>query len=78
VRVLIEGFDLPGRKFGDPDGNPLDDVHVGVQVGREPHELVAGDAAGARWELDVSVVTGPHCGATSTWSTASSAPLAHP
>jgi hypothetical protein len=60
VRVVIEGFDLPGRKFGDPDGNPLDDVHVGVQVGPEPHELVAGDAAGARWELDVSVVTGPH------------------
>jgi Family of unknown function (DUF5990) len=59
VRVVIEGFDLPGRRFCDPDGRPLDDVHVGVQVRHEPHDLVAGDVARARWELDVSVVTGP-------------------
>jgi hypothetical protein len=59
VRVVIDGFDLPGRRFCDPDGNPLDDVHVGVQVRREPQDLVAGDEARARWELDVSVLTGP-------------------
>jgi hypothetical protein len=59
VRVVIEGFDLPGRTFCDPDGNPLDDVRVGVQVRREPRDLVVGDAARARWELDVTVVTGP-------------------
>jgi hypothetical protein len=59
VRVVIEGFDLPGRTFCDPDGNPLEGVHVGVQVRQEPHDLVPGDAAGARWNLDVSVVTGP-------------------
>ncbi|MFI5046764.1 MAG: DUF5990 family protein [Acidimicrobiia bacterium] len=58
MRVVIEGFDLPGRTFCDPDGNPLDDVHVGVQVRREPEGLVRGDAAAARWELDVGVVTG--------------------
>jgi Family of unknown function (DUF5990) len=59
VRVVIEGFDLPGRTFCNSDGSRLDDVRVGVQVGREPRDLVAGDAANARWELDVSVVTGP-------------------
>lgn len=59
MRVVIEGFDLPGRRFCDPDGNPLDDVRVGVQVRREPHDLVAGDAARARWEIDVGLVTGP-------------------
>jgi hypothetical protein len=57
VRVVIEGFDLPGRRFCDPEGNPLDDVRVGVQIRRDPHDLVPGDAARARWELDVSVVT---------------------
>jgi uncharacterized protein DUF5990 len=59
VRVVIEGFDLPGRTFCDPDGKTLDSVHVGVQVRREPQDLVAGDAARARWEVDVGVVTGP-------------------
>lgn len=63
VRVVIEGFDLPGRKFCDPDGNSLDDVRVGVQVRRDPRDLVVGDAARARWELEVSVVTG----ADGTW-----------
>lgn len=59
MRLVIEGFDLPGRRFCGPDGDAYDDVRVGVQVRREPHELVAGDAARARWKLDVSVVTGP-------------------
>jgi Family of unknown function (DUF5990) len=57
VRVVIEGFDLPGRTFCDPEGSPLNDVRVGVQVRRDPHELVPGDATAARWELDVGVVT---------------------
>jgi hypothetical protein len=59
VRVVVEGFDLPGRRFCDAEGNPLEDVRVGVQLGREPHDVVPGDAASARWELDVRVVTGP-------------------
>ena len=57
MRVVIEGFDLPGRTFCDPDGHPLNDVRVGVQVGKEPHNLVRGDAMGTRWELDVGVVS---------------------
>jgi hypothetical protein len=58
VRVVIEGFDLPGTRFCDRDGAVFDGVHVGVQVGGEPFELVSGDAASARWQLDVDVVRG--------------------
>ena len=58
MRVVIDGFDLPGRTFWDPDGHRLNDVRVGVQVGQEPHDLVPGDALAARWELDVGVVAG--------------------
>ena len=59
MRVVIDGFDLPGRIFCDPEGRPLSNVHVGVQVGREPFQLVPGDSSCARWELAVRVVTGP-------------------
>jgi hypothetical protein len=55
MRVVIEGFDLPGRRFCDPDGSPLTNVHVGVQIGADPSGLVSGDASEARWELDVMV-----------------------
>lgn len=55
MRVVIEGFELPGRRFCDPDGSPLTNVHVGVQVRADPSELVGGDAKQARWELDVTV-----------------------
>ena len=58
MRVVIDGFDLPGRTFCDLDGHPLNDVRVGVQVGQEPHDLVPGDAMAARWELDVRVIAG--------------------
>jgi uncharacterized protein DUF5990 len=59
VRVVIEGVELPGRTFCDPNGVAFDGVHVGVQIGREPCELVVGDAATARWELDVAVARQP-------------------
>ena len=58
MRVVIEGVDLPGRTFCDPDGRPLDDVRVGIQVRQEPCELVPGDAIAAHWNLDVQVVLG--------------------
>lgn len=58
MRVFIEGHDLPGRTFCHPDGSPLENVHVGVQVRQDPCDLVAGDASNARWELDVGVITG--------------------
>ncbi len=55
IKIVIEGQDLPGRSFCNPDGHLLGEVHVGVQVGRDPEGLVPGDAASARWELDVRV-----------------------
>lgn len=57
MRVVVVGTDLPGRTFHDGDGVPVDKVHVGVQVGRDPVDLVRGDAPEARWSLDVRVVT---------------------
>jgi len=51
MRLVIEATDLPGRTCG-----PYRDVHVGLQVRREPVELVAADAAKAGWEVDVEVV----------------------
>ncbi len=51
MRLVIEATNLPGRTCG-----PYRDVHVGLQVRREPVELVAADAAKAGWEVDVEVV----------------------
>ena len=55
MRIVIEGHDLPGAEFVS-DGVPLRNVHVAVQVGKEPIGLVRGDADSARWELDVRTV----------------------
>jgi hypothetical protein len=52
VRIVIEGRDLPGRRF-DSAGVRMENVHVGVQLGKEPVGLVRGDMASARWEVDV-------------------------
>jgi uncharacterized protein DUF5990 len=56
MRIVVVGTDLPGRSWCDGDGLPLDNVHVAIQVGREPQGLVRGDAPGARWELEVRTV----------------------
>lgn len=55
MRVVIEGRDLPGGEFVS-DGIPLRNVHVAVQVGKEPIGLVRGDADSARWEIDVRAI----------------------
>ena len=55
MRIVIEGHDLPGAEFVS-DGVLLHDVHVAVQIGKEPVGLVPGDADGARWEIDVRAV----------------------
>jgi hypothetical protein len=54
VRLRIEGHHLPGARCG-----PYSDVHVGVQVGREPEGLVRADEPAARWELDLEAVQTP-------------------
>jgi hypothetical protein len=56
VRVTITGVNLPGRTFCRPDGSSMDNVHVGVQLRRDPAQLVRADANEARWELEVQVV----------------------
>jgi hypothetical protein len=58
VEIRIEGHDLPGREFSC-DGVERDNVHVAVQVGREPFGLVPGDAADAAWSVEVRVVPTP-------------------
>ena len=58
MRIVIEAHDLPGTEFVS-DGVPLHDVHVAVQIGKEPVGLVRGDAPSARWEIDeIRVIAG--------------------
>jgi hypothetical protein len=56
MRIVIRGENLPGRHFLS-DGRQLDNVHVAVQEKRDPVGLVRGDAASARWDLDVTLTT---------------------
>jgi len=56
VLLKILGHHLPGRSW-DVDGRPCGNVHVGIQVGREPAELVPGDADAATWTTEVTVRT---------------------
>jgi hypothetical protein len=51
MRLLLRSNRLPGRSCG-----PYRDVHVGVQVGSSPADLVPGDAAEATWTVDLDVV----------------------
>ena len=54
MQIRIEAVDLPGRSSA-PAGAPTAyaGVHVGLQRGREPHELIPGDAPSATWEIEV-------------------------
>jgi Family of unknown function (DUF5990) len=56
MRVSIIGTNLPGRTFCRADGTPMNNVHVGVQRGRDPVSLVLADADEARWDLTIDVV----------------------
>lgn len=53
MRLVIRGHDLPGRSCG-----PYRDVHVGLQVRRDPHGLVPGDADRAEWVVDIGTDDG--------------------
>jgi hypothetical protein len=48
MRLVILGHHLPGRHCG-----PYDDVHVGLQVRRDPQGLVPGDAGRAEWVAEI-------------------------
>ena len=53
LQILVRGTDPPGRTFAS-----YGDVHVGVQVGREPTGLVPADTPSPAWPLTVRVVDG--------------------
>ena len=55
VQLEIHGHRSPERSWY-PDGEPCDNVHVGVQIGQEPRDLVPGDADRAVWTLSVNLV----------------------
>ena len=48
MRLLIRGHRLPGLTCGS-----YANVHVGLQVGREPVGLVPADAAAAEWVAEI-------------------------
>lgn len=50
MRLVIEGRNLPGRDCGGHR-----EVHIGLQVRREPTELRPADAQRVRWETEVEV-----------------------
>jgi hypothetical protein len=55
MRIVIEGHDLPGAEFV-ADCAPLRNVHVALQVGKDPVGPVRGDGESARWDVDVRVL----------------------
>jgi hypothetical protein len=50
--VEIHGVELPGRTCGT-----YENVHVGLGLRAEPHDLVPADASDARWRVDVHTPT---------------------
>ncbi len=55
MRIVIEGHDLPGVAFVSDDV-ALRNVHVAVQVAKEPSGLMRGDTVRPCWEIDVRTV----------------------
>ena len=53
--LQIRGYHLPGRVWQSGDEH-YDNVHVGIQVGKEPRELVRADAETASWTIPIEVV----------------------
>jgi Family of unknown function (DUF5990) len=53
MRLVIRGHRFPGLTCG-----PYSNVHVGLQVGREPTDLVPGDADSAEWVTEIRAVDG--------------------
>ena len=46
---------MPGRLWQSSD-EYYDNIHVGIQVGKQPCELVRGDAESASWTVPIEVV----------------------
>lgn len=54
MQLEIHGRRLPGRSWPGRDGN--DDLHVGLQVRRDPADLVPADAADTSWRTEIDTV----------------------
>jgi hypothetical protein len=54
--LQIQGHHLPGRVWRSRD-EYFDNIHVGIQVGKEPRELVRADAETSSWTIPIEVVT---------------------
>ena len=53
MRLTIDGHHLPGASCGT-----YQDVHVGLQLRKDPAELVRADASSVRWEVNIEVLNG--------------------
>jgi hypothetical protein len=53
--LQIRGHHLPGQVWQSRDEH-YDNVHVGVQVGKEPRVLMRGDAEVSSWTIPIEVV----------------------
>jgi hypothetical protein len=53
--LQIRGHHLPGHVWQSRD-ECYDNVHVGIQVGKGPRDLVRGDAESASWTIPLDVV----------------------
>ena len=53
----IQGHRLPGRVWQVGDEHH-DNIHVGIQLGKEPHQLVRSDAQKCEWTIPIEVVAG--------------------
>jgi hypothetical protein len=53
--LQIQGHHLPGPAWRSDDTH-YDNVHVGIQVGKEPRELVRADSQTSSWTIPIQVV----------------------
>lgn len=54
MRLIVRGVELPGRRFSNGP-KARDNVHVALQIDRDPVGLVAGDAPSAEWVVDLAL-----------------------
>jgi hypothetical protein len=54
--LQIRGHHLPGRVWRSRD-EYYDNIHVGIQIGKQPRDLVRGDAGSSSWTIEIEVVS---------------------
>jgi hypothetical protein len=53
--LQIQGHHMPGRVWRSRE-EYYDNIHISIQVGKEPRELVRGDAESSSWTIPVEIV----------------------